>query len=211
MESKDRKLLFSLLDREYKDARCSLDYKTPLQLLVATILSAQCTDERVNKVTKTLFKKYKSPRDYADAPSEELEEAIHSTGFFRNKAKSISGACSMIAKEFGGKVPETMASLLTLPGVARKTASVVLGNAFNIADGIVVDTHVARLSRRLGLSDNSRADKIERDLMEIVPQTKWILFSHQMIQHGRKVCKARKPDCTSCPFSKLCPSKGLEE
>ncbi len=206
MEEKYVKRFLNSLDRIYKDAHCSLDFKNPLQLLVATILSAQCTDKRVNIVTSSLFKKYKLSRDYAAAPIEKLEEAIRSTGFFRNKAKSIRGACTMIEEDFGGAVPDTMGSLLTLPGVARKTASVVLGNAFEITDGIVVDTHVARLSQRLGLSANTRADKIERDLMKIVPRKKWILFSHQIIQHGRKICKARKPDCPSCPFAELCPS-----
>lgn len=206
MEGEDVKELLNSLDRCYKDAHCSLDFENPLQLLVATILSAQCTDERVNKVTSSLFKKYKSAPDYASAPTEELEEAIRSTGFFRNKAKSINGACKMIVEKFEDAVPDRMESLLALPGVARKTASVVLGNAFNIADGIVVDTHVSRLSQRLGLSANSRADKIEQDLMKIVPRKKWILFSHQLIQHGRKICKARNPGCASCPFADLCPS-----
>jgi len=209
MDKKDVKKILGLLDRHYSDARCSLDHKNPLQLLVATILSAQCTDERVNIVTKPLFKKYKTPKSFAKAPPEELEEAVRSTGFFRNKAKSIRGACAMIDSEFGGSVPESMDSLLSLPGVARKTASVVLGNAFNIAEGIVVDTHVARLSQRLGLSANSRPEKIEKDLMELIPRKKWILFSHQMIQHGRKICKSRKPDCGSCPLATLCPSSEI--
>jgi endonuclease-3 len=209
MSEAKRKLFLKGLQKTYRDARCSLDHESPIQLLVATILSAQCTDERVNKVTPGLFHKYAGPAEFAAAPREELEEDIRSTGFYRNKAKSIQGACRLIAEEHGGEVPDGMDDLLALPGVARKTASVVLGNAFNKAEGIVVDTHVARLSQRLGLTRNKTADKIERDLMEIVPRSRWIAFSHQMIQHGRRVCKARSPICPACPFQEICPSRGF--
>lgn len=209
MNAENRKLFLKGLQKAYKDARCSLDHESPLHLLVATILSAQCTDERVNKVTPDLFRKYAGPAEFAAAPREELEEDIRSTGFYRNKAKSIQGACRLIAEEHGGIVPDAMDDLLALPGVARKTASVVLGNAFDKAEGIVVDTHVVRLSQRLGLTRNKTADKIERDLMEIVPRSRWIVFSHQMIQHGRRVCKARSPDCPACPFQEICPSRDL--
>ncbi|MCP4378692.1 MAG: endonuclease III [bacterium] len=200
--------LITGLKKAYPDAHCALTHDSPLKLLVATILSAQCTDKRVNIVTKTLFKKYKSPRHYADAPPGELESDIRSTGFYRNKAKNIRGACAKIISDFGGKVPRTMDQLLTLPGVARKTANCVLGNAFGIADGIVVDTHVMRLSARLGLTKQKTPVKIERDLIEIIPQKEWILFSHLLIFHGRAICTARKPDCTNCPLTTLCPSAG---
>jgi endonuclease III len=194
------------LKKEYADARCSLDYASPLELLVATILSAQCTDERVNLVTADLFRKYRTWEDYASAPAEELERDIHSTGFFRNKAKSIQGACRMIGESYGGRVPDSMDELLKLPGVARKTANVVLGNAYGIASGVVVDTHVARLSERLGLTAEKTPEKIERDLASLVPESDWILFPHLLIAHGRKVCKARTPLCGECVLSKLCPS-----
>ncbi|HEV7889742.1 MAG TPA: endonuclease III, partial [Pyrinomonadaceae bacterium] len=194
------------LKKEYPDARCSLDHTSPLELLVATILSAQCTDERVNLVTADLFRKYRTWEDYASAPSGELERDIHSTGFFRNKAKSIQGACRMIGERHGGRVPDSMEELLELPGVARKTANVVLGNAYGIASGVVVDTHVARLSERLGLSAEKQPEKIERDLAVLVPESDWIIFPHLLIAHGRKVCKARTPLCAECPVAKLCPS-----
>lgn len=194
------------LKKEYPDARCSLDHTGPLELLVATILSAQCTDERVNLVTADLFRKYRTWEDYANAPSAELERDIHSTGFFRNKAKAIQGASRMIGERHGGRVPRSMEELLELPGVARKTANVVLGNAYGIASGVVVDTHVARLSERLGLSAEKQPEKIERDLAGLVPETDWIIFPHLLIAHGRKVCKARTPLCGECPVAKLCPS-----
>jgi len=197
------------LKREYPDARCSLDHESPLELLVATILSAQCTDERVNLVTAELFRKYRTWEDYASAPPAELERDIHSTGFFRNKAKSIQGACRMIGERHGGRVPDSMEKLLELPGVARKTANVVLGNAYGIASGVVVDTHVARLSERLGLSAEKQPEKIERDLASLVPEFDWIIFPHLLIAHGRKVCKARKPLCGECPVAKLCPSAAI--
>jgi endonuclease-3 len=173
---------------------------------VATILSAQCTDERVNVVTAELFRKYRAWEDYASAPASELERDIHSTGFFRNKAKSIQGACRQIGERHGGDVPRSMEELLELPGVARKTANVVLGNAFRIASGVVVDTHVSRLSARLGLSREKAPEKIERDLTGLLPASDWIDFSHLLIAHGRKVCKARNPACGECVLAKLCPS-----
>ncbi len=183
------------LDEAYPDVTCALVHENPFQLLISTILSAQCTDERVNRVTKTLFAKYRTPKDFAYANPAELEQDIRPTGFFRNKTKSIMGAGKKIVEEFGGEVPRTMDELLTLPGVARKTANVVLGTAFGIAVGVVVDTHVMRLSNRLDLSRNTDPKKIEQDLMQVIPREKWILFSHQLIWHGRKVCQARKPKC----------------
>lgn len=202
------KKIVALLKKAYPGADCSLDFKTPHQLLVSTILSAQCTDERVNIVTKDLFKKYKKPHDYADADIHELEEDIRSTGFFRNKAKSIKESAIVIDNHYNGKIPETMEELIKLPGVGRKTASVILGTAFKKAEGVVVDTHVIRLSRRLGLTENKDAVKIEKDLMQLLPKSDWIIFSHLMISHGRAVCKARKPDCGSCVLAGLCPSAG---
>ena len=195
------------LDEDYADVNCALDHETPFQLLISTILSAQCTDERVNKVTKTLFQKYRTPMDFAYATPLELEQDIRPTGFFRNKTKSIMGASKKIVEEFGGEVPRTMDELLTLPGVARKTANVVLGTAYGIAVGVVVDTHVTRLSERLDLSRNTDAKKIEQDLMRVIPQDKWILFSHQLIWHGRKVCQARKPRCAECNLERICYAK----
>jgi endonuclease III len=190
----------------YPGAHCELDFKNPLQLLIATILSAQCTDKRVNMVTPALFKKYRTAADYAKAKPAELENAIKSTGFFRNKAKSIRAATSMIAKKFNGRVPETMDELRELPGVGRKTANVVLGNAFGKNEGIVVDTHVARLSQRLGLTKQTDPEKIERDLMKLVPHEHWTNWSHWLIWHGRRRCFARKPDCSQCEIFRLCPS-----
>jgi endonuclease III len=195
------------LDYAYPNAQCALLHGDPLELLVATILSAQCTDARVNIVTKGLFLKYRSPRDYVKVPQEELEADIRSTGFYHNKAKSIRGACAMILDAYGGSVPDSMAELLKLPGVARKTANVVLGVAFRKAEGIVVDTHVFRVSRRLDLSDSETPENVERDLMQIIPQDRWISFSHQMILHGRTACQARKPLCNSCPVEKVCNSE----
>jgi endonuclease-3 len=195
------------LDEAYPAANCALKHSNPFQLLVSTILSAQCTDERVNQVTRTLFQKYPSPEAFAYANPRELEQDIRPTGFFRNKTKAIIGASKKIVEEFGGKVPRTMEELLTLPGVARKTANVVLGTAYGIPSGIVVDTHVQRLARRLDLSRNTDPKKIEQDLMRIVPREKWILFSHQLIWHGRRVCQARKPRCMECNLERLCYSK----
>jgi endonuclease-3 len=194
------------LKKTYPDAKCSLHYSNVLELLIATILSAQCTDERVNIVTKTLFQKYRKPEDYASAPDEEMQQDIRTTGFFRNKTKSVKGATRKIVDEFGGQVPQTMDELLTLPGVARKTANVVLGNAFNIASGVVVDTHISRVSQRLRLTKQKAPEKIEQDLMKLVPKKDWVQFGHQLIIHGRHVCKALKPDCLNCPLSDLCPS-----
>lgn len=190
----------------YPDAHTELNFKNPLELLIATILSAQCTDKRVNMVTPLLFKKYRSAKDYAAAPQAELENAIKSTGFFRNKTKSIRAATSTIANKFGGKVPDSMEKLRELPGVGRKTANVVLGNAFGINEGIVVDTHVIRLSQRLGLTKHKDPEKIEQDLMKLVPKEHWTNWSHWLIWHGRRRCYARKPDCSNCEVFRLCPS-----
>ena len=190
----------------YPHAHCELDFRNPLQLLVATILSAQSTDKRVNMVTPALFRKYRTAKDYVDAPIAELEKAIKSTGFYRNKAKSIRGAIREIVEKHGGKVPNTMAELCELPGVGRKTANVVLGNAFHKDEGIVVDTHVIRLSRRLGLTKQKDPVKIELDLMKLVPREHWTDWSHWLIWHGRRRCYARKPDCSRCEVFKLCPS-----
>jgi endonuclease-3 len=198
--------ILPILKSTYPKAKCSLDHKTPLQLLVATILSAQCTDVRVNIVTKTLFKKYKTPQDYASAPEGELERDIQSTGFFRNKARSIRAMAASLIEAHGGKVPSTMEGLTSLAGVGRKTANVVLGNAFGQNVGVVVDTHVARLSRRLGLTANFDPEKIEQELMELVPQEDWTLWSHLLIYHGRAICKARGPECGKCPIFKYCPT-----
>ena len=198
------------LRKLYPEADCALTHNNPLQLLVSTILSAQSTDETVNKVTPVLFRRYKTAKALADAPREELEELIHSTGFFRQKAKSIQGACRRIVDDFGGKVPDNMDDLVTLPGVARKTANVVLGTAFGKNEGVVVDTHIGRLATRLGLtwsSKNSKdAVKIERDLMEVIPRKEWTFVGHALIWHGRRVCAARKPACDRCALAKDCPS-----
>jgi endonuclease-3 len=197
----------------YPDADCALDSETPLQLLIATILSAQCTDERVNQITPALFQKYPNAEAFLAAPTAELEEAIRPSGFFRNKAKSIQGACRRIVEEFGGVVPDRMEDLLTLPGVARKTANVVLGTAFAKAEGIAVDTHVRRLSNRLGLTTQDDPVKIEADLMTLLPRDRWTGFSHRMILHGRQVCHARKPACDRCSLQDLCPTykRGVKE
>ena len=200
------KKLVEAWPKVYPDAHCELDFKTPLQLLIATILSAQCTDKRVNMVTPALFKRYRSAADFAKAKPADLEKAIQSTGFFRNKAKSIRAASAAIEREHGGKVPRTMAELHALPGVGRKTANVVLGNAFGINEGIVVDTHVARLSQRLGLTKQKDPEKIERDLMKLIPRKHWTDWSHWLIWHGRRRCFARKPDCRHCEVLELCPS-----
>jgi endonuclease-3 len=190
----------------YPDAHTELDFRNPLQLLVATILSAQCTDKRVNMVTPALFKKYRTAKDYANAPQAELEKAIRSTGFYRNKTKSIRAAMRAIAEKHGGKIPDTMEQLRALPGVGRKTANVVLGNAFGKNEGIVVDTHVGRLSQRLGLTKHKDPEKIESDLMKLVPREHWTDWSHWLIWHGRRRCYARKPDCSRCEVFRLCPS-----
>jgi endonuclease-3 len=198
--------LVEAFPKVYPGARCELDFKTPLQLLIATILSAQCTDKRVNMVTPALFKKYRAAKDYAKAPAGELENAIRSTGFFNSKARSIRGATAVIAGKFGGRVPDSMEELRELPGVGRKTANVVLGNAFHKDEGIVVDTHVIRLSSRFRLTKHSDPEKIEQDLMKQVPREHWTNWSHWLIWHGRRRCFARKPDCRSCEVLKLCPS-----
>jgi endonuclease-3 len=195
------------LDEAYPAASCALKHDNPFQLLISTILSAQCTDERVNMVTPGLFKKYSTPAAFAYANPRDIEEEIRSTGFYRNKTKSILGASKKIVEEFGGEVPRTMEQILELPGVARKTANVVLGTGFGIASGVVVDTHVQRLSRRLDLTKNTDPKKIETDLMKIIPEDRWILFSHQLIWHGRRICKARKPLCIECNLEKICYSK----
>jgi endonuclease-3 len=205
-EQKRARKIVSRLKKAYPDARCSLNHTNPLELLVATILSAQCTDERVNLVTAELFRKYRRPEDFNAVAPEELEQDIRSTGFFRNKAKAIQGACKLIAERYGGRVPETMEELLELPGVARKTANVVLGNAFGVASGIVVDTHVSRLSQRLKLTEHEQPEKIERDLCALIPESDWIDFSHLLIAHGRAICKARAPLCGECVLLELCPT-----
>lgn len=199
--------ILAKLDEAYPDASCELKHEQPFQLLISTILSAQCTDVRVNAVAQTLYPKYPTPEKFAYANPAELEQEIRPTGFFRNKTKSIMGASKKIVEEFGGKVPQTMDELLTLPGVARKTANVVLGSGFGIAAGVVVDTHVMRISNRLDLTHNSDPKKIEQDLIDILPRNKWIIFSHQLIWHGRRVCVARKPRCIECNLEKLCYSK----
>jgi endonuclease-3 len=201
------KAILEKLDEAYPGATCALKHENAFQLLISTILSAQTTDERVNMVTPGLFKKYPTPEAFAHANPKDIEQEIRSTGFYRNKTKSIIGASKKIVEEFHGEVPRTMEELLTLPGVARKTANVVLGCAFGIASGIVVDTHVQRLSRRLDLTKNTDPKKIETDLMKIIPHDHWILFSHQLIWHGRRVCKARNPLCIECNLEKICYSK----
>src|SRR5438067_1832230 len=199
--------ILPILKRTYPDAKCALEHRTPLELLVATILSAQSTDVRVNVVTKDLFRKYRSAADYAKVPPEELENDIRSTGFYRNKTKSIRGMAQKLVELHGGKVPQTMEELVELPGVGRKTANVVLGNAFAKNVGIVVDTHVTRVANRLGLTDHKiDAVKIEQDLMQIVPQEDWTIFSHLLIFHGRQICQARKPKCRQCPLLPYCPA-----
>lgn len=199
------------LKRAYPDAKCALAFKTPLDLLVATILSAQCTDERVNMVTADLFQRYRSAADYAFADPAQLEREIHSTGFYRQKARAIRAMAQALLERFNGEVPARMEDLITLPGVARKTANVVLGTAFGVAEGIVVDTHVRRLAYRMGLSDEHDPDKIERDLMALIPREDWIWFGHAMIQHGRRICTARNPQCSACPVGDVCPRRGVGE
>jgi len=203
--------IIAALNKAYPDAHCELDHTNPLELLVATILSAQCTDKRVNLVTADLFKRYRSAADYAQAPLPELERAIQSTGFFRNKAKSLKSACQAIVENHQGQVPRTMEELTQLGGVGRKTANVVLGNAFNLDSGVVVDTHVARLSQRLGLTKETAPERIEQALMKLVSQQQWTLFSHWLIWHGRRRCYARNPDCPDCEIKALCPRLGVPE
>jgi len=198
------------LKRAYPDARCSLNHSNAFELLIATILSAQCTDARVNMVTQDLFRKYRKPEDYLNVPEKELQEDIRTTGFFRNKTKSIQGTAKALNEEYRGKVPQTMDELLELPGVARKTANVVLGNAFGIHAGVVVDTHVTRLSRRLVLTSEKTAEKIEQDLIALVPKKDWVIFPHLLIAHGRAICKARGPLCAECVVEKYCPSSYLK-
>jgi endonuclease-3 len=194
------------LKGEYPEARTELDWSNPLELLVATILSAQTTDVQVNRVTESLFSKYRTAEDYADSTPEELEEDIRPTGFYRNKARSLRGMARALVEEHGGEVPRTMSELVTLPGVGRKTANVVLGNAFGSNEGIVVDTHVRRVSGRLGLTESSDPVKVEQELMRLVPERDWTIFSHLLILHGRRTCKARKPDCPNCILNDICPS-----
>ncbi len=207
VDPKRIRAILQKLDEAYPQATCALLHENPFQLLVSTILSAQCTDVRVNQVTRALFQKYPAPEAFAYANPRELEKEIRPTGFFRNKTKSLIGSGKQIVEKFGGQVPRTMEELLELPGVARKTANVVLGTAYGIASGVVVDTHVQRLARRLDLSKNSEPKKIELDLMRVIPKEKWIVFSHQLIWHGRKVCQARKPRCMECNLERLCYSK----
>jgi len=199
--------ILTKLDEAYPDANCELKHENAFQLLISTILSAQCTDVRVNQVAETLYKKYPDAKAFAYATPSELEMEIRPTGFFRNKTKSVMGASKAILDNFGGEVPRTMEEILTLPGVARKTANVVLGTAYGIASGVVVDTHVLRLSKRLDLTRNDDPKKVEQDLMKIIPEKKWIQFSHQIIWHGRRVCHARKPKCIECNLESLCYSK----
>jgi endonuclease-3 len=209
LKQKTRKII-TALKRAYPDAKCALNHSNAFELLIATILSAQCTDARVNIVTADLFRKYRKPEDYLKVSPATLQNEIRTTGFFRNKTKSIQGTAKALTEKFGGRVPQTMDEILELPGVARKTANVVLGNAFGIQSGVVVDTHVTRLSRRLGLTKQKQAEKIENDLIELVPKKDWIIFPHLLIYHGRNVCKARNPACDACVIEKYCPSSFLK-
>jgi endonuclease-3 len=207
MEDSERvQRIIALLTKEHSDAKVALHHDNPLELLVATVLSAQATDKQVNKVTEALFKKYRTPEDYAKADPRELEEDIRSTGFYRNKAKYLKKTGQMLVEEFNSKVPHTMEELTVLPGVARKTANIVLSNAFGVTEGIAVDTHVRRLAQRLGLSKNKNPDKVERDLMELVPKRQWAKLTDVLIFHGRRVCTAKKPSCNGCVINELCPS-----
>lgn len=209
LKQRVRKII-RILKRSYPRAKCSLNHSNAFELLIATILSAQCTDERVNIVTADLFRKYRKPEDYLNVSEKQLQREIRSTGFFRNKTRSIRGTANALIENFAGEVPDSMEELLELPGVARKTANVVLGNAFGIKAGVVVDTHVTRLAHRLGLTQQKQAEKIEHDLIEIVPRNDWVIFPHLMIYHGRKICKARNPLCSECAVEKLCPSSSLK-
>jgi endonuclease-3 len=199
-------MIIAELDKLYSDADCTLEFDSPLQLLISTQLAAQCTDERVNIVTKTLYQKYKTASDFASADIAELEDHIRPTGFFRNKAKNIINCCKMLLTNYGGEVPQTMEELLKLPGVGRKTANLVLGDVFNVP-GIVVDTHTGRLARRLGLTDATDPSKVEFELVEIIPEERWTKFGHQLVLHGRAVCGSRKPDCAGCSLDALCPKE----
>jgi len=201
--------ILRLLEKAYPDAACALHFTTPLELLVATILSAQCTDERVNQVTRSLFMKYRAAADYAKAPLAELEQDIRPTGFYRNKAKTLKACCEKLLQEHGGQVPQEMEALVHLPGVGRKTANVVLGTAYGIPSGIVVDTHVSRIACRLGFSQQTQPEKIEQDLLALIPQEEWINFGHRLIHHGRRICHARKPQCDACPLQNECPRIGV--
>lgn len=198
--------IVALLKSNYPDVKIALDFSNPLELLIATILSAQSTDKQINKVTKTLFKKYRTPQDYVKASQHELERDIYSTGFYRNKAKNIKKLCEILVNDFNSKVPDTMDELVTLPGVARKTANIVLSSAFGKIEGIAVDTHVKRVSARLGLTKNTDPEKIEKDLMKIIPRSEWDVFALRLIQHGRETCDAKKPECEVCFLNKVCPS-----
>ncbi len=202
--------ILKVLARTYPDAHCELDYSTPLELLIATILSAQCTDKRVNIVTKELFRVCKTAADYVALPQEQLEELIRTTGFFRAKARNVKACCAALVERHGGEVPRAMDELTKLAGVGRKTANVVLGNAFGINVGVVVDTHVQRLTARLGLTREDTPEKIEQDMMKLVPKEQWAVFSHWLIWHGRRRCDARKPDCANCELAKLCPRVGVK-
>jgi endonuclease-3 len=209
LKQKTRKII-AALKRAYPDAKCALNHSNAFELLIATILSAQCTDARVNIVTADLFRKYRKPEDYLKVSPATLQNEIRTTGFFRNKTKSIQGTAKALNEKFSGRVPQTMEEMLELPGVARKTANVVLGNAFGIHSGVVVDTHVTRLSRRLGLTKQKQAEKIEKDLIELVPKKEWVMFPHLLIFHGRNICKARNPTCDDCVIEKFCPSSFLK-
>ena len=202
--------IIKILRELYPQSHTALYFQSPLEILVATILSAQCTDKKVNEVTPGVFKKYQSAKDFAEADLRELEKEIRPTGFYRNKAKNIQAAAQKIEKDFSGKVPSSMDDLLTLPGVARKTANIVLSSAYHKAEGIAVDTHVKRLSQRLGLSDEKNPDKIERDLMDVVPKKEWLHFNYMLVNHGRKICKAKKPLCGECRLNQLCPSAQIK-
>jgi endonuclease III len=207
LEPKARALkVMELLEKDHADAKIALHYSNPLELLVSTILSAQATDEQINKITPSLFNKFKTTEDFANADLKELEQYIKSSGFYHNKAKNIKNCCKMLVEKYGGKVPKTMAELIELPGVARKTANIVLANAYGIVEGVAVDTHVRRLAQRLGLSENNDPVKIEKDLMKIVPRDKWARITDLLIFHGRRVCAAKKPNCAGCLLNKICPS-----
>jgi endonuclease III len=208
-KKKRAKKIIALLSKEYPTAKCSLDHKNPLQLLIATILSAQCTDKRVNLVTPALFARFKTAKDFAEAGLPELEKYVRTTGFYRNKAKSVKAAGQALVEKHGGEVPKTMEELIHLPGVGRKTANVVLGTGYGITSGIVVDTHVSRIAERLGLSPKASPEKMEKYLMEVIPKKDWILFPHQIIYHGRAVCKAQRPNCPGCVLNRVCPSAAV--
>ena len=207
-EQSSARSIYRILTKEYPDARCELDFNSPLELLVATVLSAQCTDKRVNAVTPVLFKRFPTVEKLAGAKISEIEKIIYSTGFYRSKAKNIKELASKILKDYGGEVPKTLAQLVTLPGVGRKTANVVLGNAFGIP-GLTVDTHFGRLSRRFGWSQETDPVKVENDVAKLIPEKEWTLLSHKLIWHGRRICHSRKPECGICPLAKLCPSAGV--